>query len=370
MPTPGDVLIAAALTVLSQIDAWQGSEWIGNRAANAAFLLIASVSLLWRRSRPLEVLAVVIAALVMQSLLVGTSESPTELFVVLVAAYSAAAYAANLPAVVALLAAGIATHDLMDPKIKTFGDAAYDSTIVTMAVVLGLAARARTHWLHTAQRATEAQAELAEKNAAAAVAQERSRIARELHDVVSHSLGIVVLQAGAAEQILDRDPEQARAAMRLIRSTGLEAITEMSRLLGVIRGEPEASRSPQPSLDGLDTLLQRARDAGLIVEFTVTGERRRLPQAIELSAYRIVQEALTNVIKHAPAARTAVTLEYSAHDLRVCVVNDVGTGAPADLTGGRGLYGVRERVAVFGGRLDAGPIADGQWQLLAALPVS
>ena len=356
--------------MISQIDAWQGSEWVGNRAANAVFLLIASVSLVWRRSRPLEVLAVVVAVLVLQSLLVGTSEAPTELFIVLVAAYSAAAYAVNLPAVVAMLVAGIATHDLTDPKIKTFGDAVYDVTIVAMAVVIGLATRARQNSLRSAQRAALEQTERAEQIATAAIAEERGRIARELHDVISHSLGIVVLQAGAAAQTIDRDPDQARAAMNLIRSTGLESINEMSRLLGVIRGEPDASRDPQPSLNDLDALLRRARDAGLALEFITLGTPRRLPPAIELSAYRIVQEALTNVIKHAPAARTAVTLDYCARDLRVTVVNEVGPHPASGIVGGRGLHGLRERVAVFGGRFEAGPGPDGRWQLLAALPAA
>ena len=162
-------------------------------------------------------------------------------------------------------------HDSLDPQIKTVGDALYDSTIVTLVFLVGLSTRWRQRRLEAKE--TEYDQRVVEHEALAAEEREdeRRRIARELHDIVSHSLGIVVVQAGAAEQMLERDPDQARVAIQSVRSTALEAINEMSRLLGLIRGEVDATREPQPSLSQVPALAQRMRDAGLHVELVVDG---------------------------------------------------------------------------------------------------
>ena len=199
--------------------------------------------------------------------------------------------------------------------------------------------------------------------------EERRRIARELHDIISHSLGVLVLQAGAAEQVLERDPERAREVLHSIRATGQEAIGEMGTLLGLIRGEAVASREPQPSLADLDRLVAKMREAGLDVGLEIQGERRPLPAALELSAFRIVQEGLTNALKHAGPAHTCVRLRYGDDELEVEVADD-GNGNGNGRGNRRGLAGIGERVAVFGGRLDAGPRPDGGWTLRAGFPLT
>jgi signal transduction histidine kinase len=211
---------------------------------------------------------------------------------------------------------------------------------------------------------------LVEAEARAAVGEERARIARELHDVVTHHVNLVVLQAMAASGMLDRDPERVREPLRVIESSGREALTEMRRLLGVLR-EDDAERplAPQPGVADVDALVGSARTAGLSVGLAVSGTPRRLPAGLALTVYRIVQEALTNAARHAAGSRVGVSLRYEPESVEVAVVDDGGKqvehGAPG---GGRGLLGMRERVAVFAGTLETGPSADGGFAVHARLP--
>jgi len=188
--------------------------------------------------------------------------------------------------------------------------------------------------------------------------------------VIAHSLSVMVVQAGAAEQVLRRDPERALGPLRAVQETGRRALAEMSRLLGVLRehGE-EIGLAPQPGLGELGALVEGVRGAGLPVEFETEGERRSLPLGIELSAYRIVQEALTNARKHAGDARARVTLRYGDDALEVEVVDD-GTGAGDSRDGGFGLVGMRERVAIFGGSLEAGRCPEGGFGVRARRPLN
>jgi signal transduction histidine kinase len=237
-----------------------------------------------------------------------------------------------------------------------------------------------------------------------AVADERLRIARELHDVVAHNLSVVVVHAQALRSVVNRDPERALSLASSIEETGREALEEMRHLLGVLRasdgagpGEADVDADaddagpldpgpldrapldrgpldPQPGLDALEGLVAQVRRAGLTVTLTTSGEPRRLPPAIELSAYRIVQEALTNVLKHAGPARAAVAVGYQ-DDTLVLDVTDDGRGAAAGLDhpavpgSGHGLVGMRERVALFGGQLSTGPRAGGGFGVRARIPV-
>jgi signal transduction histidine kinase len=211
-----------------------------------------------------------------------------------------------------------------------------------------------------------------EERAAAAVAQERARLARELHDVVAHSVSVMVVQAGAAEQVLAGDPERARAPLQSIQATGRQTVVELRRLLGILReGDQQLATAPQPSLGQLDGLVADARDAGVAVSAAVEGTPRPLPPSIDLSAYRIVQEGLTNVIKHAGHANAQVRVRYLDHALELQVTDD-GPGrpdGPDGESGGHGLLGVRERVALFGGTFQAGNRAEGGFGLRALLPL-
>jgi signal transduction histidine kinase len=208
-----------------------------------------------------------------------------------------------------------------------------------------------------------------EERARAAVAEERGRIARELHDVIAHSMSVIVVQAGAAEQILEHDPARAREALRSIRRAGNDALEEMRRLLGILRHEDEElTLAPQPSIARLDELLGQARAGGLPVELVVDGQPRQLAPGVELAAYRIVQEALTNSRKHARAASAQVTVRYAPDALELDVVDN---GRPARPSGGtgHGLVGMRERAALYGGVLEAGARPEGGFAVHARLPL-
>jgi signal transduction histidine kinase len=208
----------------------------------------------------------------------------------------------------------------------------------------------------------------AEEEAREAVAEERGRIARELHDVVAHSVSVMTVQAGAVRRLLTPEQEREREALLTVEQTGRQALAEMRRLLGVLREEGEiAALAPQPGLATLSTLVAQVRDAGLPVELTYEGDRISLPAGVDLSAYRIVQEALTNTLKHAGPARAWVRVRYGQDEVEVEVAND---GRSENGSDGHGLVGMRERVALCGGHLTAGPRPGGGYTISARLPVT
>ena len=214
------------------------------------------------------------------------------------------------------------------------------------------------------ERERDAQAQIA-------AAAERARIARELHDVIAHNVSVMVVQADGASYALDRSPERARQALAAISSTGRQALDEMRHMLGVLRSADERSGvAPIPGVGQLDELLDQTRASGLAVSFTVEGVPSPLPSGVALAAYRTVQESLTNVRKHGgPAARAQVLLRY-CEDALVLTITDDGRGAAAVSDGaGHGLIGMRERVAVYGGALEAGPRPGGGYQVMARLPL-
>jgi signal transduction histidine kinase len=201
-----------------------------------------------------------------------------------------------------------------------------------------------------------------------AVAEERARVARELHDVVGHSVGIIAMQAGAAEALIEKDPAQAREHMDSVRRTAQDTMREMRRLVQVLR-EDGVDFAPQPTLGQVEQLVEDARLAGVPAELEVDGERRDLPPAIDLAAYRIVQEALTNVRKHAGGADTTVRLLYGAEAVWIEVHNAAGISTVNGADGGQGLTGMRERVRIFGGEVDAAPSPGGGFVVRARLPI-
>jgi signal transduction histidine kinase len=207
--------------------------------------------------------------------------------------------------------------------------------------------------------------------ARSAVSEERTRIARELHDVVAHSVSIIAMQAGAAEELIEVDPARAREHMVSVRRTAREAMNEMRRLLDVLRTD-EARYAPQPGLARLADLLDEVRSAGVPVELTEEGERPQLPPGVDLVAFRVVQESLTNVRKHAAGAPTRVLLRYGPAAIELDVANlPVRGRVPANglARGGHGLIGMRERVQLFDGTFQAGPAEDGGFRVHAVLPL-
>jgi signal transduction histidine kinase len=222
----------------------------------------------------------------------------------------------------------------------------------------------------SAERLLRAEAEH-EAQTRRAVEAERARIAGELHDVVTHNVSVMVVQAGAARSVLDSSPDDAREALLAVEASGRTAMSELRHLLGLLApggGEEEDLLVPQPGAARVPALVERVRAAGLSVELSVTGARD-LPPGVDLAAYRVVQEALTNVIKHAGTSHAAVLLEYRPDDLLITVTDDgrpaTGPGGP----GGRGLIGLRERVGLYGGELDAGPRPGGGWRVRARIPL-
>jgi signal transduction histidine kinase len=244
--------------------------------------------------------------------------------------------------------------------------------IPVLLVVGWLAGRALRERGERADAAEERAARAERERAAAArvaIAEERARIAREMHDVVAHAVSVMVLQVGAVRHRLPASLARETAALRDVEETGRTALAEMRQLLGAMRenGEP-AEMTPQPGLGSLDALLAQVRRAGLPVALHVEGEARPLPPAVDLSAYRIVQEGLTNVLKHAHASRADVAVRYDARDLRI-EVRDDGRGSGAGDGLGHGLVGIGERVKLYGGELAAGRVDGGGFALRTRLPI-
>ena len=238
--------------------------------------------------------------------------------------------------------------------------------------LVGDTLRRRTAQMADAQQRAARLEQGREDESRRAVTEERARIARELHDVIAHSVSIMVVQAAAARRVLDKHPETARTSLEAIETTGRQALGEMRRLLGVTsRGDARAiAKAPPPSLDRVDALVEEMRRAGLRVDLLVEGERGPLPPGVDLSAYRIIQEALTNALRHAGPARVSVIVRYRAEDVEVEVTDD-GTRPVDDLvsSAGHGLIGMRERVALFQGDFEAGPRTGGGFAVRARLPI-
>jgi signal transduction histidine kinase len=248
-------------------------------------------------------------------------------------------------------------NDRTDPMAAFFFTAA--------PYTLGIAVAAQTRRL--AETAT-VRASIREQQAREAVMEERVRIARELHDMVAHSVTVMVIQAGVVRRRLDAGLPVDPALLESIESSGRDAVGELRRTLGLLRGDGAETAQPPVGLDRLDDLIAQVREAGLTVDLRRTGDAVPLLPAVDLSAYRIAQEALTNVLKHAGHARVRVTLDYRDDGLHLGVVNDGPPVTPA-AGGGQGLIGMRERVMLFGGELAAGPRDEGGFSVRARLPV-
>jgi signal transduction histidine kinase len=288
------------------------------------------------------------SAFVVLGVLEGTQEPQTPLVALLIAVYSLGAHAETRPAVAGLLIAILAW------LLKEAGDLIVMGPVFTGAWLTGRVVRAREHDAHRLRELATALERERVEEARIAVAEERARMARELHDVVAHAMSVIVLQAGAERVNLPPENESTDAALRSIERTGREALAEMRRLVGMLREDgEEATLVPRPSLAHVDILLDQTRKAGLPVELHVLGEPVELSPGLDMSAYRIVQESLTNVLKHAGDARASVVLDFGPRTLAIEVADDGRGGTPNG--SGHGIAGMRQRVALFGGELEAGP---------------
>ena len=269
----------------------------------------------------------------------------------------------------AVVLGGITLVVYNDPA-QSPGEFVLIPALFAIAWLVGFALRERMVQAQAAEdRAEHAEGER-EENARRAVFEERVRIARELHDVIAHHVSMMGVQAGAGRLVIDRDPEQAKAALAAIELSSRHAVQELYRLLGFLRqaGDPDPLAS-QPGLGQLASLAAGMSNADLSVEVRVEGEQRPLPATVDVSAYRIVQEALTNTLKHARASRADVHLRYWPGELEVEIIDDGRkNGGPAAASGGLGLIGMRERAALHGGQLSAGPAAGGGFAVRVKLP--
>ncbi|MEU9400700.1 sensor histidine kinase [Streptomyces sp. SID4985] len=356
----------------------------GSYAAAWAVSVVLCAVLALRRRLPEMMLLVVLATGVVQLIL--DVQPVAADFAMLVITYTVAAtgarWASRLSLAGSLVAASLAQVRWPNEHTSGLGQVAlavFQTVPFALAWVLGDSMRTRrAYFAQLEERAARLERER-EAQSKVAVAAERARIARELHDVVAHNVSVMVVQADGAAYVLDAAPDQAKKALETISSTGRQALAEMRRLLGVLRtGEHQESGEyvPQPDVGQIDDLVEQCRSAGLPVDFRIEGTPRPLPSGVELTAYRIVQEALTNTRKHGgPEAGASVRLVYFDDGLGLLVEDD-GKGAPHELYEeggadgqGHGLIGMRERIGMVGGTLDAGPRPGGGFRISALLPL-
>jgi len=344
----------------------------GDRPWLWALDLALAAPLVWRRRDPVAVFAVLAAAALVQWVL---GVRLTDDVALLVALYTVAAYASRRKAIAAaaVLEVGVVLAAFrFAPARGVIASVVFLSGLVAAAFFIGTTVQTRRAYLAAlVDRAARAERER-DQRARLAATEERARLARELHDVVAHSLTVVVTLAEAAAVAGDTDPPAARAAMGEVANTGRAALTEMRRLLGVLRAEPgadPAALAPVPGLERLDDIIGSARTAGLPVRLTVSGRSRPLPPTLDATAYRVVQEALTNVLKHAVApTRVDVAVCWGDRALQLSVTDD-GRSVPPTGPPGHGLQGMRERLALFEGEVTAGPTTSGGWAVRVGLPL-
>ena len=359
-----------ALAVLLGLFALQGA-FDADGVKDPAWAVIGLIEctalpLAFRSLWPLPVLGVTLAAAVAGDLLFDG----LQLAGPVIALYTVARHHERR---VSLAAGGVAAAGLAVPAASRAAESPLFAIVIYLVLVaawaIGDNVRSRHAYLTRVQAREAAMEEEQQERARVAVAEERARIARELHDVISHNVSVMVLQAAAGADVFATHPERSREALGSIETAGREALAELRRLLSVVDAPVDAGAglAPPPGLDRLPELVERVRATGLDVSLTVSGDGRALPAGVDFSAYRIVQEALTNTLKHAHAATAGVDVRIGAHSLEVEIVDD-GTAAGEAPGRGHGLIGMRERAAVFGGELQAGPRSQGGFVVRAFIP--
>jgi signal transduction histidine kinase len=339
------------ILILSAIDEYATpTSWLP-LVATVALAAVQGALLHWRRARPVEVTALVLAAGLVYHPLVAEVVLPFAGF------FAVGSLAAARPARISLLGlAGLLVLSATNVFTAPAGEVVFTIGLAIGAWALGDAARNRDLAIREATKR--------------AASEEQARIAREMHDVIAHSVSVIVVQAAAADHVFEAKPEAARATLRAIEAAAREAQQELHRLLAASRdGGDSASAQPQPGLDRLEELAAPLRNAGLRIEVRRDGAPRELPAGVDRTAYRIVQEALTNTVRHARATRAYVTVRYSQDALELSVVDDGRGGTSLWDGGGYGLVGMRERAAMCGGTLEAGPLPGGGYRVHARLPL-
>jgi signal transduction histidine kinase len=363
-PPSVDVALAALIAGLSLMDVWAPLSFVTREHHRPLFSIVfvgMSLALIWRRRVPLVVLAFVFTSGSLLYLAVGAPEALGTFLSPLAAIYAVGRYAEPRALVLAVPVAllGTAIHEVKDPNFTLSGPAIFFWVLLAAAWPVGHAFRRRALAVDELERARRAD-----------VAAERTRIARELHDVVGHGISVVVLQLVAALGMLEGGQhDAARTRLFATERSARDTLAEMRRLLELL-DEHGAPLAPQPGLSDLERLVSDTREAGVDVGLEVTGDPVELPPGLELAAYRVVQEALTNVIKHAREHRASVRVAYGTDELIVEVLDEGVSAAPTSSVRGRGIAGMRERVALYEGVLEVGPRAGGGFAVRAWFPVT
>jgi signal transduction histidine kinase len=338
--------------------------------------VVVVLPLVLRRRYPLAVLWIVLAT----ASVVSDSDAALRLsfYACVIAAYTAAVFSPyRLPALASLPLAALLYTQIRESAVPTVPD---DAVPFLILIPIAVAADGLRRWKRRADEDRARLSTLEHEQAEAlqrAAEHERARIARELHDVVTHNVSVMVIQAGAARKVMQARPDQAREALLAVEAGGRAAMAELRNVMGLLTMDSDgpdpagtAGLTPQPSIDRLEALVRRIRDTGTPAELTVAGQPRPLLPGVELTAYRVVQEALTNTVKHAAGATASVLIEYGTDQLRVEVTDSGGTpGASATTGNGHGLIGLRERLAIYGGTLTAGLRLTGGYRVTAQIPL-
>jgi signal transduction histidine kinase len=367
-----DAGFALTLTALAMVEIWLPLPSVAGTGSTMASTIVAVLLCLFLAFRRVWPLAT--ALVVLLSWPIAFSIQPLlilfwgQLVPMVIATYSVARHGNRRESLIGAAAAVacLLYFDFGVAELQEPGEIFFHWLVVVLAWVIGFMVNRAEHRAAEAQRrAVEVETE-SRTRILTAIADERSRIARELHDVVAHAVSVMVVQAGAAEQVVDDDPAYARQALENIRNTGADALGEMRRVVAMLRDTSDEPLHPQPGLDGLPALAEDARNGGLDVSITIGGTPRPLPPGLDLAAYRIVQEALTNARRHSGATRADLIVDYTDTSVRV-EVRDDGSGGHGS-TDGHGLIGMRERAAVYGGRLETVPTDGRGFTVRAELP--
>jgi signal transduction histidine kinase len=367
----GDWLVAAALTLVTQLEVWtiNSSYLDAARLPFAVTTLVMTLALAWRRRAPLAMATAVAGAVVAQTLLAPTPH-PTSapVLVWMVTAYSVAVHASLRDAQIggALLVVAVDVWAVSDSGGSEW---VFLTVILAGFWIVGRVVRSRNQLASELEERTRELEHEREERERLVVAEERTRIARELHDVVAHTLGVIVMRAGA-ERLHATQGSPQHEALASIETTGREALEEMGGLLGMLRSDDDpGAPAPQPGLYRLDALIRSIRETGMSVELVVDGRPRQLSAAADVSAYRIVQEALTNTVRHSGSDHARIHLSWLATALEIEVADDGDGSFAVPVGAGHGLLGIRERVALFGGTLVVGQSDVGGFLLRASLPI-
>ena len=358
------VLAAVALIQLA-ISSPPGAVW-----APVFAVLLSTLPLAWRESVPLPVVVVAAGGVILASAFGDSQDLPLMLWLAVGAGlYSLGEYGSNAQVVIGGVLAAVA-YTTIGAVEGDPGSAALGGLLPVAALAVGRAVRVMGFESDVLGARIETLEEEQERRAGEAVAAERARIARELHDVIGHSISVMGVQAGAVRRVLPPELEEERETLLSVERAGRDAVTEMRRLLDLLRSADDAPSGALPTLGYVPQLIADMRRAGLGIELEVDGDLDDVPPGRALAAYRIVQEALTNALKHAPDARVRVSIRRAPQQLEVDVLQEAGSSHRRDdgVTG-HGLVGMHERVAMYGGRLAVGPGADGGFEVRAALPL-